>query len=257
MASPETVVTPVAQARTAEGRFAKSDRLFYVVAAVLMLISTAGGFRRFYLHGKAPWGEMTSQIGPLVVVHGIAMSSWVILFLVQSTLILTGYRRVHMVVTGRVGAVLAPLIVVLGSIAAALSVHFRPEIYGPLGGPRAFLATMLIEMVLFGTLVGVGLLYRRRPEIHRPMMLLATIVILSGSLGRFPYIENLAFRPPLYVWGPSLLFGGLLFLLQWAMSRAANRPYLIGYAGMVIASFLSVVVGNSELWNRTLRTFVP
>ena len=160
MASPETVVTPVAQARMAEGRFAKSDRLFYAVAAVLMLIFTAGGFRRFYLHGKAPWGEMTSQIGSLIVVHGLAMSSWVILFLVQSTLILTGYRRVHMVVTGRVGAVLAPLIVILGSTAAALSVHFRPEIYRPFGGPRAFLATMLIEMVLFGTLVGVGLMYR-------------------------------------------------------------------------------------------------
>ena len=257
MASPETVVTPVAQARIAEERFAKSDRLFYVVAAVLMLIFTAGGFRRFYLHGKAPWGEMTSQIGPLIVVHGIAMSSWVILFLVQSTLILTGYRRVHMVVTGRVGAVLAPLIVILGSTAAALSAHFRPEIYGPLGGPRAFLATMFIEMVLFGTLVGVGLAYRRRPEIHRPMMLLATIVILSGSLDRFPYMEDLAFRSPLYVWGPVLLFGGLLFLLQWAMSRTANRWYLMGYAGTVIASFLSVAVGNSGLWNRMLRTFVP
>src|SRR6266404_56869 len=93
MASPETVVTPVAQARIAEGPFAKSDRLFYVVAAGLMLIFTAGGFRRFYLHGKAPWGEMTSQIAPLIVAHGLAMSSWVILFLVQSTLILTGYWR--------------------------------------------------------------------------------------------------------------------------------------------------------------------
>jgi len=257
MASPETVVTPVAQARIAEGPFAKSDRLFYVVAAGLMLIFTAGGFRRFYLHGKAPWGEMTSQIAPLIVAHGLAMSSWVILFLVQSTLILTGYRRVHMVVTGRVGAVLAPLIVVLGSTAAALSVHFRPEIYGPLGGPRSFLATMLIEMVSFGTLVAVGLAYRHRPEIHRPMMLLATIVILSGALGRFPYMEDLAFRSPLYVWGPVLLVGGLLFLLQWAMSRPANRWYLMGYAGTVIASFLSVVVGNSGLWNRMLRTFVP
>lgn len=257
MASPETVVTPVMQARMEEGRFAKSDRLFYVVAAVLMLIFTAGGFRRFYLHGKAPWGELTSQIGPLIIAHGLAMSSWVILFLVQSTLILTGYRRVHMVVTGRVGAVLAPLVVILGSTAATLSVHFRPEIYGPLGGPRAFLATMLIEMVLFGTLVGVGFAYRRRPEIHRPMMLLATLVILSGSLGRFPYIEALAFRPPLYVWGPVLLFGGLLFVLQWAMSRAANRWYLIGYAGMVIASFLSIAVGGSALWNRMLGSFVP
>jgi hypothetical protein len=41
------------------------------------------------------------------------------------------------------------------------------------------------------------------------------------------------------------------------MSRAANRWYLMGYAATVIASFLSVVVGNSGLWNRMLRTFVP
>jgi hypothetical protein len=41
------------------------------------------------------------------------------------------------------------------------------------------------------------------------------------------------------------------------MNRAANRWYLIGYAGIVIASLLSVVVGNSGLWNRMLSTFVP
>jgi hypothetical protein len=54
-----------------------------------------------------------------------------------------------------------------------------------------------------------------------------------------------------------LLFGGLLFLLQWAMNRAANQWYLMGYAGTVIASFLSVVVGNSGPWNRMLKAFVP
>lgn len=62
-------------------RVAKPDRLFYVIAASMMLIFTAEGFRNFYLHGRAPWGNMTAQIMPLIVAHGLAMSSWVILFL--------------------------------------------------------------------------------------------------------------------------------------------------------------------------------
>ena len=89
------------------------------------------------------------------------------------------------------------------------------------------------------------------------MMLLATIVIQSGSLGRFPYIQNLAAFPPLYVWGPVLLFGGLLFVLQWGMNRTPNRWYLMGYAGMAIASFLSVAEGSTALWNRMVSTFAP
>jgi len=119
------------------------------------------------------------------------------------------------VAIGALGGGLAAAIVILGTTVAPLSVHFSPQVYATLGGPRPFLATMFVQMLLFGALVGIGLVYRRRPEIHRPMMLLATIVIQSGSLGRFPHIGTLAGFPPLYVWGPLLLFGGLLFVLQW------------------------------------------
>ena len=55
------VVTPVPQARKTEREFTDPDRLFYVVAAGMMLILTAGGFRRLYLHGKAPWGEIAAR----------------------------------------------------------------------------------------------------------------------------------------------------------------------------------------------------
>jgi hypothetical protein len=54
---------------------------------------------------------------------------------------------------------------------------------------------MLSEMLLFGTLVTVGIVNRHRAEIHRPIMLLATIVILSGSLARIPYVLLLARKP--------------------------------------------------------------
>jgi len=161
------------------------------------------------------------------------------------------------VAIGALGGGLAAAIVILGTTVAPLSVHFSPQVYATLGGPRPFLATMFVQMLLFGALVGIGLVYRRRPEIHRPMMLLATIVIQSGSLGRFPHIGTLAGFPPLYVWGPLLLFGGLLFVLQWGMSRTPNRWYLMGYAGMVMASFLSVAVGSTALWNRKVSAFVP
>ena len=116
---------------------------------------------------------------------------------------------------------------------------------------------MLAEVLLFGAFVGIGLAYRHRAEIHRPMMLLATIVILSGALGRFPYVDAIAAHGPLYVWGPVLLFGAVLFCLQSAMSRRANRWYLLGYFGIVISSFLSAAVSGSVLWNRMVARLVP
>jgi hypothetical protein len=256
MANSVAAMASEPQAHAVRVRSTQSDRLFYIIAASLMVIFTAGGFRNFYLHGKAPWGDMTSQILPLIVVHGLAMTSWVVFFLIQSILIQSGNRRLHMVI-GPAGGVLALAIVILGTVVAPLSVRFRPEIYLPFGGPRPFLATMFAEMILFGAFVGIALAYRRRPEIHRPMMLVATLAILSGSLGRFPYVEDLAARPPLYAWWPPLLFGGLLFLLQWAMSRAANRWYFLGYAGIVIGALLSVAVGNTAVWNQIAAAFVP
>jgi len=254
MAQTMPATTPASAAKNAERRI-NADRLFYVVAAGMMLIFTAGGFRNFYLHGKPPFGDMTRQIIPLIIARGLAMSGWVVLFLVQSILILTGHRRLHLVI-GPFGGVLAAAIVILGATVAPLSVHFNPQLYvSP--GPKAFLAIMFVEMLSFGTLVGIGLVYRRRPEIHRPMMLLATIVIQSGALGRLPYIDKLADFPPLYVWRPVLLFGASLVALQWGMSRTPNRWYLTGYAGMVMASLISIAMGHSALWNRIASIFVP
>jgi hypothetical protein len=234
----------------------KPDRRFYVVAASIMFVLTAIGFRSFYLHGKGVGGsEMTSQIVPLVVAHGLAMFGWVLLFFLQSILILAGYRRLHVGI-GAAGAVLAGVIVVLGSIVAVLSVHFNPQAYAPFSGARPFLAVMLTEMLGFGSFVALGMIYRHRVQIHRPMMLLATIFIMSGSLGRCPYIGNLALIPPLYVYLPMLLFGGLLFLLQWEMTKVINRWFTLGFAGIVAVCLVSIAVGKSAWWGVILGNFV-
>jgi len=245
------------QAQPTVQRSLQSERLFYVVAGSVMLIATVVGFRLFLAHGKGfGGGEITRQIVPLVVVHGLAMFSWIILFLVQSIFILNGNRRLHMRI-GVAGAVLAGAMVILGSAAAILSTRHNPELYRPLGGARFFLATMLGEMLSFGTLVAIAVIYRRRAEIHRPMMLLASIMIISGSLGRCPYIADFAVKPPLYVLGPALVLGALFLVLQWGMIRAVSRWYAFGYSAVVIASFIFVVVGHSSLWNQMAGAIVP
>jgi hypothetical protein len=244
------------QAQRAVARTLQSERLFYVITGCVMLIVTAVGFRLFLAHGKGfGGGEITRQIVPLVVVHGLAMFSWVILFLVQSIFILNGNRRLHTRI-GVAGAVLAGAMVILGSAAAILSTRHNPELYQPLGGARFFLATMLGEMFSFGTLVAIAVIYRRRAEIHRPMMLLASLMIISGALGRCPYIADFAVKPPLYVLGPALVLGALFLVLQWGMIRAVSRWYALGYSAVVIASFIFIVVGHSSLWNQIAGAIV-
>jgi hypothetical protein len=251
--SKTTTVTGAKQAQVFDWSSLNSDRLFYLVGAGVMLFLTLVGFRGFYLHGNV----MTAQIVTLIVVHGLAMSVWVILFFTQATLIVIGNRRLHMMI-GPVGAVLGAAIVILGLSVALSSVHFNPELYKPFCGARCFLAFQLTAILSFGTLVGIGIRYRFRAEIHRPMMLLATLVLMPAPLDRWPFIpELLAFGLPLYHYGPMLLLGGLLFLLQWGITGRPNRWFAIGYAGIVITSVLSVPIATSAFWDRIAAIVVP
>jgi len=240
--------------RVADRGALRQERLFYVVAAFALLVITIVGFRQFLLHGRSIGGApITPQIVPLVVVHGSAMLGWVTLLFVQSLLIFTRRWRLH-IMLGRVGAVLAAAIVILGVTAAPLSAHFNPAIYTPFGGAKFFMALALAGPVMFGALAAVGIANRRRPEVHRPMMLLATLAIMTGALDRWPYMARLSAlvhgNVPLFHWGQILLLGALLFALHAAMTRRASRYYAMGYAGLAIMSLLATVVARTAAWNQ-------
>ena len=67
------------------------------------------------------------------------------------------------------------------------------------------MAIPMIGILVFGLFVAIGVWYRRRPEIHRPMMLLGTLVIMAAATDRITAL------PPLFaetIWGGS---GGRFF----------------------------------------------
>jgi hypothetical protein len=229
-------------------------RYLYVTFALLLLVSTLLGFQQFFLHGKAyPGREIVPQAKLLVIAHGVAMSCWIVLFVVQPLLIVGAHRRLHMTL-GKIGAVLATCMVVLGLRVPIAVTRYGPEF--PLWGltRRQFMAVPMFSISIFAVFVAIGIWYRRRPEIHRPLMFLATLSIVAAAMDRITAL------PPLYadsVWGrvfgpffPGLIIGALFLCVKWLLTRSFDRYYAAGYAALVAVNVLTLVVAPSELWGR-------
>ena len=145
------------------------NRLFYAGAAVLVLVLTFWGFVNFYLHGKAfPGRPLTPPIRTLIITHGIAMSAWVLLFLVQPVLIALRKYNWH-IFLGRIGAVLAVAIFVFGmKLAIGAARHVPTDDQRQIARPQK--GSQLIDPALPAELVVEDLGFdggHRRREIGR------------------------------------------------------------------------------------------
>jgi hypothetical protein len=137
-----------------------------------------------------------------------------------------------------------------------MSAHYNPMAYMMFSGPKFFLMEMLTEIALFGVLVGIAVAYRTRADIHRPFMLTATIVIMSGALARVPVIDDFAATPPLYAYGPVLCFGLLLYALKWLITRRADRWFATALGIVALIFLISLPVARSEFWQAIWGKFI-
>jgi hypothetical protein len=229
-------------------------RLFYAGAAMLLLVLMLLGFQQFYLHGRAfPNRPITPAIRTLVITHGLALSLWVMLLIVQPLLVVNRKYRLHMAI-GKLGAVLAACIVILGIMLSIEWMRIDPSRMAPwFRTAKEFTAVPFISMWIFGGFVATGILNRRQPEIHRPMMLLATLTVISAATDRIPAIVLLFDRT---VWGatfgpffPPLIIGGVLLLVKWALTRSHDRYFTIGWTGLVLADAGIMKLSTTPTWD--------
>src|SRR5260370_38389164 len=188
------------------------DRRMYIWFAVFMPIIVLAGFARSY-YLKAFFG-FPALPSLLVHVHGIVMTSWVVLFVTQVTLVETGRTRTHQRL-GVFGAVLAVLIVIVGVLTGIAGAA-----RGATPGPPAlqFLVIPLGDMLVFAILVGTALYFRRdRLDVHKRLMLLAAVNLLAPAIARIPlhFIQTA---------GPLAFFYLTDFLLR-APFAFANTPH--------------------------------
>jgi hypothetical protein len=215
------------------------ERYFYSVATVLLLALTVVGFQLFYFHGMAyPGRPLTPPIKTLVITHGVAMSLWMLLSLVQPFLIASGNRRVHMAL-GKVAAVVAACLVVLGLKLGIAACKVAPPgmMFGPLT-PKQFLAVPVLNIVLFALFVVAGILCRKCPEIHKPMMFMASLTVVAAAVARIDFFNHLYAGT---VWERIfgnffvvVVVGGLFLIAKCIVFRKFDRWLAIGYGFMAI-----------------------
>lgn len=218
-----------------------SDRPLYLLAAIVVpLIVLAGFARTYYLKGLFSTPPLPSR---LVHFHGIVMTAWVALFIVQVTLVAKRRTKTHQRL-GVLGAVLAALVVVVGVLTAIYAAA-----RGDTPGPPAlqFLVVPLGDMLVFGVLIGVALYYRRRLDVHKRLMLLAAVNMLAPAIARIPlsFIAN----------GGALAFFGLTDLCLLAFvafdtirHRRLHPAFLWGTIFIIVMQPLRILLAGTDAW---------
>lgn len=230
-------ITETATLNRAVANRIRDRRMAIAVAVVFPLIVLIGFARSYYLKGIFGFPPLPNR---LVHVHGLIMTAWVLLFVVQVGLVATHRTRLHMKL-GVLGSMLALLVFFVGILTGIDGAIRGTSVPGI--PPLSFLIIPIGDMVVFAIVVGVALHYRRQPAIHKRLMLLSAFNFLPAAVARIPlgFIQSggpLAFYgiPDLFIIAfiaydtvknrrlhPAALWGGLLII--------ASHPLRIMFAG--------------------------
>ena len=223
----------------------RGDRLFFgAMSAVILAIVFVGFMRTFYL--SSYFGR--PALSPLRVAHGTAFTSWVVLFAIQTSLIAVGRRDLHRRL-GYAGAVLAALMVPLG-IALAIS-SARAGRAPPGLAPLEFLIIPIFDMLVFAPLIAAAVYFRRQADIHKRLMLVATLSLISAALARVTGTPGAG--------GPLVFFGvvDLLILAGAVYDRRTrgrvHRAYKWGGGFVVGSQIVRLALLKSAAWMAVAR----
>lgn len=230
------------------------DRTFYSGVAVLMAVIVFVGFSpTFYL--RSYFGAPRSINGattlvPLTIVHGLVFTSWVLLFVVQTSLVASRRVALHRRL-GIAGVVLAAAMMVLGMM-TAFGAAGRGST-APGFTPIEFLVVPFFDLVLFTGFVTAAVLRRREKEAHKRLMLLAYVSIIPAAVARIRGLALLG--PALFVLAFLLPIAGVIYDYR-SRGRVAS-VYWWGLAILLLSVPLRIAVSGSAAWQAFATAFVP
>lgn len=208
------------------------DRWFYFGMAWLVLAVVTYGF------GRGLGERLLHRAEPLpwiLHVHALVFAGWVLLFLVQSGLARWRAVSLHRRL-GLFGAGLGTGLPVLGVVTALVMRQWHAR-QGPVHD--AFLAISFNDMLTFAVAFGLALRWRRQPDRHRRLMLIATCALTVAAFARFP--RALVPANTWYAYVDVLI--GLGLLRDVIVDGRIHRVYALGLpcvmAGQGLALYLA------------------
>lgn len=222
----------------------QGDHRFFSSMAIVMAITILAGFSNTYV-SKLVTGE--PALPPIIHLHAVVFTSWLALFVAQTTLVLTGRTAVHRRL-GVAGVVLAALMLVVGAATGIVVTRFGHRgIPGvEFADPAGFLLLNLGAASVFAALVGAGWYFRRDPQTHKRLMLMATAGTLVGpGVSRLPFASG---RPSVIgALAMAFLLAGPVY--DFVTRRRVHPAYVWG--GLLALTAIPPVVaqlGATDAW---------
>jgi hypothetical protein len=185
----------------------------------------------------------------IIHVHAAVYVGWLALLITQSVLAARGRIALHRRV-GSFGIAYGVLVLVLGLIVsiAVPVIHVHAGEW-PMARAEQFVAIPLGDMVLFGGFFGAAIVYRRKPEIHKRLIVLAAVAVMFAAVGRVPYVDG---SVRLVVWYSPVV---VAMLHDFVTKRRVHPVYWIGVVAMAVA-FLRVPFSRTEEWHAIGRAIL-
>ncbi len=212
-------------------------------SALALAVVIIGFWKTFIL----PSFEGTFTAAPVIYVHGALLFAWTLLLVTQSILI----RRKNLGLHRKIGwaSPVLTLGVAISTMAAGVYVLRRDVAVG--GGQMAissFPATFTTP-IIFVALVTAAIIYRRRPEIHKRLMLLAMISILWAAFGRFRHYFP-PFEQSLLVFQGIIPLSMILVAMLWEkFTKGRIHPvYFIAGLPLIVESMAEILLFDTAGW---------
>ena len=241
------LTTPRPEVRDAPRRRTR----FYTGMALVAFAIVIAGFGPAVVNTAGRKAPVTFLVG----LHGAVFTAWLVLFLAQTLLVGKGRLAAHRRL-GYVGAALAVLMVVFGYTTAITMARRGFDLSGDLNAaadPLGLLVFQLGDLLSFGVLVGAAIAYRRRPEVHKRLMLLATV----GSLMGAPLVHLISHISPLRdTKAPVILIPFVMLYFASAVHDRLRRGRIhpvslwVAIALFVWANLRAAVINPSPAWRQ-------
>ena len=218
------------------------DRIFYPAMCVVVLITVWLGFAKTYYAAGMIHAPLPSR---MVHVHAIAFTLWLLTLVVQTALVSVRKVKLHMAV-GLWGFGLAAAMVALGLIAArgSLRRNFSP----PNSGLSAltFFVVPFTDIVVFALLAGWSYAVRRKPQEHKRLIMIATIVLLDAAIARFQF--TITPMGPLAL--TIIFFSFLLVIVLYdiATLKRVHRVTWVSSLIVVVMTLTRIPLGQTAAW---------
>ena len=227
----------------------RASRLYVGASLVFVLLVFWAFAHQFFLaaFSGAP------ALPALLRIHGVVMSGWVVLLVVQSVLISVKRVQWHRWL-GIIGVLWAAMVIVMGTV---VTVHASArEVRGRTAfAPMQLTVTglELMQMLLFAIFVAGAVWWHRRGDIHKRLMLLTIITMLPSVLPRLPVSFFLSNGSILLAVDAALL---IIVGIDTVHRRRLHRAF--GWGGvLIIAAFhLTFIEAYTPAWRNFLSGLV-